>query len=372
MPKLLLFANTDWYIYNFRLSLAKELRSQGHEVILLSPPGDFQERLRTNGFQWLPFSLSRQGVNPFSELQTIWRLVRLYQQIKPDVVHHFTVKPVIYGSLAAHLLRIPGIINSITGLGHLFIDPAILTRILRGLAKSLYRISLRRTQIIFENPEDRDIFIQNRLLQPEQSHLILGTGVDVDKFQPTPKNNAIPVILFSSRLLATKGLLEFMEAIRNLKQKGLKARFAIAGTTDPGNPASIPQGKLDAWKGADLVEWWGWQDDMPSALAKTDIFCLPSYREGVPNALLEACACGLPIVTTDVPGCRDVVTNEFNGLLVPVQNAPALADALEVLITNPELRQKMGRAGRKVAVNKFSQTIVNAETLAVYKRVLPS
>jgi glycosyltransferase involved in cell wall biosynthesis len=372
MPKLLLFANTDWYIYNFRLSLAKELRGQGHEVVLLSPPGNFQERLQANGFQWLPFPLSRQGINPFSELQTIWRLIRLYQQLKPDVVHHFTIKPVIYGSLAAHLLRIPGIINSITGLGHLFIDPGTLTRVLRSLAKSLYRISLRRTQIIFENPEDRDIFIQNRLLQPEQSHLILGTGVDVDKFQPTSKNNDIPVILFSSRLLATKGLLEFMEAIRNLKQKGLKARFAIAGTTDPGNPASIPQGQLDAWKGADLVEWWGWQDDMPSALAKTNIFCLPSYREGVPNALLEACACGLPIVTTDVPGCRDVVTNELNGLLVPVQNAPALADALEVLITNPELRLKMGRAGREIAVNKFSQTKVNTETLAVYKRVLPS
>jgi len=372
MSKILLFANTDWYIYNFRLSLAKELREHEHEVVLLSPPGDFQEHLRTNGFEWIPFPLSRQGVNPFNELQTIWRLVHLYQQIKPDVVHHFTIKPVIYGSLAAHLLRIPGIINSITGLGHLFIDPAILTRLLRGLAKSLYRISLRKTQVIFENPEDRDIFIRNRLLRPEQSHLILGTGVDVEKFRPVPRNNNIPTILFSSRLLITKGLPEFMEATRALKQKGINARFAIAGTADPGNPASVPQGQIDAWKQTDLVEWWGWQDDMPSALAKADIFCLPSYREGVPNALLEACASGLPIVTTDVPGCRDVVTNGSNGLLVPVQNALALANALETLITDPELRRKMGMAGCEIAVNKFSQTKVNAETLAVYKVVLNS
>jgi len=372
MSKILLFANTDWYIYNFRLSLAKELREHGHEVVLLSPPGDFQERLRANGFEWMPFSLSRQGVNPFNELQTIWRLVRLYQQIKPDVVHHFTIKPVIYGSLAAHLLRIPGIINSITGLGHLFIDPAMLTHLLRGLAKSLYRISLRRTQVIFENPEDRDIFIRNRLLQPEQSHLILGTGVDVEKFHPTPKNNNIPAVLFSSRLLITKGLSEFMEATRILKQKGLNARFAIAGTADPGNPASVPQGQINVWKQTDMVEWWGWQDDMPSTLAKADIFCLPSYREGVPNALLEACASGLPIITTDVPGCRDVVTNRLNGLLVPVQNAPALAEALEALIMNPELRQKMGMVGREVAIDKFSQTKVNTETLAVYKVVLQS
>jgi len=368
--KILLFANTDWYLYNFRLSLAKELRSHGHEVILLSPPGDFQERLQTNGFQWIPFPLSRQGVNPFSELQTIWRLVQLYRTIKPDVVHHFTIKPVIYGSLAAHFLRVPGIINSITGLGHLFIDPALLTRLLRGLAKMLYRISLRRTQIIFENPEDRDIFIQNKLLQPGQAHLILGTGVDVDKFHPTSKNNAIPLVLFSSRLLATKGLIEFIEAARILNQKGIKARFAVAGTPDPGNPASIPQGQLDAWKQEALVEWWGWQDDMPSALAKTDIFCLPSYREGVPNALLEACASSLPIVTTDVPGCRDVVKHEVNGLLVPVQNAIVLADALETLILNPEMRQKMGQVGRELAVNLFSQTKVNKETLAVYQLVL--
>lgn len=370
--KILLFANTDWYIYNFRLSLAKELRGQGYEVVLLSPPGDFQERLQANGFQWIPFPLSRQGINPFNELQTIWRLLRLYQRVKPDVVHHFTIKPVIYGSLAAHLLRIPGIINSITGLGHLFIDPAPLTRMLRGLAKMLYRISLRRTQVIFENPEDRDIFIQNRLLLPKQSHLILGTGVDVDKFHPTPKNADTPLVLFSSRLLATKGLFEFIEAARILKQKGINARLAIAGTADPGNPASIPQGKIDTWKQSGLVEWWGWQDDMPSALAKTDIFCLPSYREGVPNALLEACASGLPVITTDVPGCRDVVKHGVNGLLVPVQNATGLADALETLIINPDLRQKMGVAGREIAVNLFSQTKVNAETLAVYKTVLPS
>jgi len=368
--KILLFANTDWYLYNFRLSLAKELRAQGHEVVLLSPPGDFQERLQANGFQWFPFPLSRQGINPFNEIRSIWRLFRLYQKVKPDVVHHFTIKPVIYGSLAAHLLRIPGIINSITGLGHLFIDPAPLTQLLRGLAKTLYRISLRRTQIIFENPEDRNIFIQNKLLQPTQAHLILGTGVDVDKFRPTPKNNDIPVILFSSRLLATKGLIEYMEATRILKHKGLKARFAIAGTPDPGNPASIHQGQLASWKQSGLVEWWGWQDDMPSALAKTDIFCLPSYREGVPNALLEACASGVPVVTTDVPGCRDVVTHGINGLLVPVQNAPALADALEVLINDPVLRQKMGMAGREVAVSSFSQAKVNTETLAVYKLVL--
>lgn len=370
MLKILLFANTDWYLYNFRLSLAKDLRDQGHEVILLSPPGHFQKLLEENGFQLISFSFSRQGINPFYEIWTLWQLIRTYQKVRPDIVHHFTIKPVIYGSLAAHFLRIRGTINSITGLGHLFIDPSPVTRFLRVVAKWLYRLSLRNTQVIFENPEDRDIFIKKRLLKAAHTHLILGTGVDVDKFRPVSKNNDIPVVLLSSRMLATKGVLEYMEAVRMLKQNGFNARFALAGATDPGNPASVTDGQIESWSQSGLVEWWGWREDMPTTLAQTDIFCLPSYREGVPNALIEACACGLPIVTTDVPGCRDVVTDGVNGLLVPVRNAPALAEALETLLTSPELRQRMGRAGRETALNKFSTTKVNAETLSVYKLLL--
>lgn len=370
MLKILLFANTDWYIYNFRLSLARDLRDQGHEVILLSPPGNFQKLLQENDFQLISFPFSRQGINPLYEIWTLWQLIRIYRKVQPDIVHHFTIKPVIYGSLAAHFLHIRGIINSITGLGHLFIDPGPITRFLRIVAKWLYRISLRDTQVIFENPEDRDIFIKNRLLKAEHSHLIMGTGVDVEKFRPVNKNNDILVVLFSSRMLATKGVLEYMEAVRILKQNGFKARFALAGTTDPGNPASVTDGQIESWNQSGLVEWWGWREDMPNTLAQTDIFCLPSYREGVPNALIEACACGLPIVTTDVPGCRDVVTHGVNGLLVPVKNALALADALETLLTNPELRQIMGTAGRETAINKFSTTKVNAETLDVYRILL--
>jgi len=369
MSRILLFANTDWYLYNFRLSLARELRARGHEVILLSAPGPFENLLRGEGFQWVAFPLSRQGINPLYELWTLWRLTRLYHRLNPDIVHHFTIKPVLYGSLAAHLLRIPGIINSITGLGHVFIDSEPITRLLRRLASWLYRVNLRGTEVIFENPEDRNIFIQWRFIKPEQSHLILGTGVDVERFRPTTKENIVPIVLFSSRMLVTKGVLEYVEAVRILKEKGLHARFALAGKADPGNPASIPEEQIDLWKQSKMLEWWGWQDDMPSALAKADIFCLPSYREGVPNALLEATACGLPIVTTDTPGCRDVVTDGVNGLLVPVKNARAIADALESLLVDPELRRKMGNAGREIAIN-FSNIKVNRETMIVYDTLI--
>jgi glycosyltransferase involved in cell wall biosynthesis len=371
MAKIVLFANTDWYLYNFRLSLARELRAHGHEVILLSAPGPFEPLLQESGFRWVAFPLSRQGINPFYELRTLWRLTRLYHQLTPDVVHHFTIKPVLYGSTAAHILRIPGIINSITGLGHLFIDPEPITRLLRRLASWLYRINLRGTEVIFENPEDRRIFIDWGFIKPEQGHLILGTGVDVNKFSPTVKANNPPIVLFSSRMLITKGVLEYVEAIRILKEKGIQARFALAGKADPGNPASIPDEQIEDWKESNLVEWWGWQDDMPAALARTDIFCLPSYREGVPNALLEATACGLPIVTTDTPGCRDVVTHGVNGLLVPVKNAEAIADALELLIQDPNLRRRMGDEGRKIAVN-FSDIKINRETLVVYSLLTKS
>lgn len=369
MSKILLFANTDWYLYNFRLSLAKELRNQGHEVTLLSAPGPFQSLLQEDGFRWVSFPLSRQGINPFYELWALWTLIRLYHQLNPDIVHHFTIKPVLYGSMAAHLLKIPGIINSITGLGHVFIDPEPITRLLRRLASWLYRINLRGTEVIFENPEDRKIFTEWRFIKPEQGHLILGTGVDVERFRPSARENNPPIVLFSSRMLITKGVLEYVEAVRILKGKGLNARFALAGKTDPGNPASILEEQIEAWKQSGLVEWWGWQDDMPAALAQTDIFCLPSYREGVPNALLEATACGLPIVTTDTPGCRDVVTDGVNGLLVPVKNAQAVARALEILIMDQELRRRMGNAGRDIAVN-FSNIKVNRETLAVYSQIL--
>ena len=370
MAKILLFANTDWYLYNFRLALAKELRKQGHKVILLSPPGQFHERLQENDFQWIPFPLSRQGINPFSEIRTLLRLIKLYREVKPDLVHHFTIKPVIYGSLAARLLNVSGIINSITGLGHIFIDPGFVARILRALAKWLYHYSLRDTQVIFENPTDCDTFLLNKLIKSEQSHLILGTGVDVKKFQPIQKTNEIPIILFSSRLLTTKGLVEYIEAIAILKQKGMIARFAVAGTPDPGNPASISEAQLNLWKKSDLAEWWGWLDDMPSALAKTDIFCLPSYREGIPNALLEACASGLPIVTTDVPGCRDVVQHGVNGLLVPPRDANALARALEVLLISPDRRITMGTAGRQLALNRFSLSHIISQNLEVYDQAM--
>jgi glycosyltransferase involved in cell wall biosynthesis len=369
MARILLFANTDWYLFNFRNALIQHLRASGHEIILLSPTGDFQTKLKEQGFEVHSFPISRQGLNPVDEIKTWIRLRRLYRQIKPDIVHHFTIKPVIYGSLAAHSLRIPGKINSITGLGHVFIDASFLTRLVRNIAIWLYRLSLRDTQVIFENPTDRDIFVQNKLLDLEQTHLIPGTGVDVEKFRPIEKSRSVPLILFSGRLLVTKGLFEFMDAIQILKAKGVNARFAIAGAPDPGNPATISEKQLELWRQAGIVEVWGWQENMPATLAQADIFCLPSYREGVPNALLEACASGLPIVTTNAPGCRDVVENNVNGLLVPVRNAQKLAEALERLINNPELRLLLGKQGREIALNKFSTFHINQQILAVYHNV---
>jgi glycosyltransferase involved in cell wall biosynthesis len=363
--KIILFANTDWYLYNFRLPLAKALRARGADVTLLSPPGEYAARLQAEGFRWLAFPLNRKGMNPLAELVTILRLRRLYRRERPDLVHHFTVKPVLYGSLAARLAGIPAVVNSITGLGYLFLGGGTRRRLLRTLARMLYRVSLGGTRVIFQNEDDRRAFLDLRLVRPEQADLVPGSGVDVTRFVPAPEPAGTPVVLLAARLLWDKGVGEFVEAARRLT---VRARFVLAGDPDADNPAAVPPEQLRAWQEEGVVEWQGWQDDMPAVLAGASVFCLPSYREGLSKTLAEAAACGRAIVTTDVPGCRDVVAHGVNGLLVPPRNADALAEAIAALLADPSLRRKMGAAGRRIAEEHFSIEHVVGATLAVYRQ----
>jgi glycosyltransferase involved in cell wall biosynthesis len=363
--KILLFANTDWYLYNFRLPLAKALRARGADVTLLSPPGEYAARLQGEGFRWLAFPFERKGMNPLAELAAILRLRRLYRRERPDLVHHFTVKPVLYGSLAARLAGVPAVVNSITGLGYLFLGKGIGRRLLRTLARTLYRLSLGRTRVIFQNEDDRRAFLDLHLVRPEQADLVPGSGVDMTRFVPASEPDGTPVVLLAARLLWDKGVGEFVEAARQLT---VRARFVLAGDPDADNPAAVPPEQLRAWQEEGVVEWQGWQDDMPTVLAGANIFCLPSYREGLSKTLAEAAACGRAIVTTDVPGCRDVVAHGVNGLLVEPRNADALAEAISALLADPSLRRKMGAAGRRIAEERFSIEHVVGATLAMYRQ----
>jgi glycosyltransferase involved in cell wall biosynthesis len=364
--KILLFANTDWYLYNFRLALAQALRARGDEVVLISPDGAYVSRLQEMGFRWVCFPLARRGLNPFTEINTLKRLVRLYRQEKPDLVHQFTVKCVLYGSLACHLLGIRSVVSSVTGLGYVFTEGEGAKRWLLNLVILFYRMVLRHTWVIFQNPDDRALFLKNHLVDPKRVALIRGSGVDTRRFLPRPEPNGFLTIILPARLLWDKGVGEFVEAGRRVLAEGLRARFVLVGDSDPENPAAIPVTQIQAWEKEGVIEWWGWREDMESVYAQANIVCLPSYREGVPKTLIEAAACGRPIITSNVPGCRDIVRQGENGLLVPPRNIPALVESLKLLMKSPNKRWAMGSRGRKIVEKEFSNELVVTQTLAVY------
>jgi glycosyltransferase involved in cell wall biosynthesis len=370
--RIMLFANTDWYLYNFRRQLAQALREQGHDVVLISPAGEYATRLQALGFRWIDFPLSRRGMNPLVEFSSLVRLIHLYRREKPDLVHHFTIKCVLYGTLAARLAGIRVVVNSITGLGYVFLPGGSIKVVLRFFVRIWYRAVLRGSQVIFENEDDRQTFLHFGFIRPADGQMIPGVGVDTRRFVQVPFPSGPPVVLLAGRLLWDKGIGEFVEAARQLHRAGVRARFALAGRIDPGNPATIPEAQIITWAAGGLVEWWGWtDDDMPTTLAKASIVCLPSYyREGLPTILLEASACGRPVVTSDWPGCRDAVRNGVSGLLVRERDAASLSDALQKLITNPYLCSEMGTAGRLMVEELFSSEKVLAQISAVYRKAL--
>ncbi len=368
--KAVLFANTDWYLYNFRIEYAKFLRSQGWDVVLMSPDGEYVEKIEALGFRHIDMEFSRKGMNPAAESDAIRRIREVYEAEQPDLVHHFTIKCMIYGSIAARQVGVKSIVNSVTGLGFVFLSDKPHVKLVRGVVKHLYKKAFKGTQVIFENPDDRALFLEMGLVGEDNSHVILGTGIDTDAFVPVRPPDSVPLTILPARMLWDKGIGEFVDAAAAIRKEGINARFALIGKMDEGNPACIEYETLTRWQKEGNVEWWGWQDDIYTSISLADIVCLPSYREGLPKILLEAAACGRPIVTTDVPGCRETVIDGVNGLLVEVKSAESLKNALIRLINDRDLRVKMGEASRELAVSRFSNAIVNAETYKIYRAAL--
>ena len=292
----------------------------------------------------------------------------------PDLVHHVTSKPVLYGTIAARLANVPAVVNAIPGLGYAFGSGRGARKLLRRVVAIAYRLALRHRHIrvIFQNREQLTQFVEEKLVKDVDAVLIPGSGVDMNLFAPAPRSDhAIPQVVLASRMLYAKGVREFVDAARLLKSRGVSARFMLVGEPDPDNPESIPLGILQEWDREGVVTYAGRRDDMPAVLAQTDLFVLPTYYgEGVPKALIEAAASGIAIVTTDWPGCRDVVVNEVNGLLVPVRDVDRLADAMERLLEQPGLRREMGAKGRERAVANFSLPAVSEQTMQIYEDLL--
>lgn len=374
--KILFFANTDWYLYNFRLPLARFLRGRGFEMVLVSPDGPFASRIRAEGFRFLPVPMQRRSLNPFRELSLLLHLARLYRSEKPGLVHHFTIKCVVYGSLAARLAGVRARVNAVTGLGYVFTSADPLARLLRPFVLRLLRFALGgdQSRLILQNSDDRDAFISARLVDPSRIRLIRGSGVNTEKFRPVPhpRQSSGPVrVLMVGRILRDKGAPEFVKAAEILKREGLNIEFLLAGTPDPGNPASIPVAEIERWRTEKAVILLDHVEDMPACLARIDIVALPSHREGLPRTLIEAASAGLPIVATDAPGCREIVKHCVNGLLVPVGDARTLAAAIRRLCTNRNEASKMGKAGRDRVLVGFDEQIIFQETGLVYEEILP-
>jgi len=376
--KLVLFANTDWYLYNFRRSLALALREAGHEVLLLSPGGPYGARLQELGLRWEPVPMDRRSLNPLREVALLWHLWRLLRRERPALVHGFTIKCAVYGSLAARLAGVPGRVSAVTGLGYVFTSDDAKARWLRPLVRGLMRLALggKRARLILQNPDDVTLFERARLVDPQDIRLIPGSGVDCVRFAPRADAHTIALgqplrVLLPARLLWDKGLAEFVDAARRLRAQGRTLEFLLAGTPDPGNPAAAPETMVQGWVDEGVLQWLGHVDDMPALFRSVDMVVLPSYREGLPKGLIEAAACGLPLVTTDVPGCREVVTDGENGLRVPVRDAGALAAAIARLQDDPVLAQRLGAAARQRALDEFDERIVIDRTMAVYREVLP-
>jgi len=363
-PRLLYLVTEDWYFCSHRLPLAIAAHDAGFEVTVLTRVRDHGDIIRQAGLKLIPFEISRMGTNPFSELATLARLVAVYRSERPNIVHHVAMKPILYGTLAARLTRVPNIINALAGMGWLFTSSNAKAKFMQSLVRLAYRILLRPTSLIVQNPDDAKLMVNLGL---RRIHIIRGSGVDTKIFRPKPEPAGLPLVVLPARMLWDKGVGEFVAMAKLLKATGVAARFALVGAPDPGNPAAVPTDQLTAWQDEGGVEWWWQRNDMPQVYEQAQIVCLPSYREGLPKSLLEAAACGLPIVTTDVPGCREIVRDGDNGFLVPIRNAAALADAIAKLLMDPVLRRRMGERGRQRVLEEFSQEQVIRETLALYR-----
>lgn len=368
MPKVLILGSQSESLLRFRGHLIRRLLDEGHQVVAAGPEPDRRvaDTLAKWGAKFETVSLDRNGMNPARDLQTIWALHRLFSRENPEVFLGYTIKPVVYGLLAAWLADVPSRYALITGLGTAFTRRESTRQvILQTLASCLYGVTLRTSQrVIFQNRDDAFLFCARRLVGgPEEVAVVNGSGVDVEKYSPVDYPEGPTSFLLIGRLLKSKGIDEYVEAARRLKARHPEARFRLVGWPDDG-PDAIDEGSLREWIRGDTIEYMGYLDDVRPAIADSSVYVLPSYREGTPRTVLEAMAMARPIVTTDVPGCRTTVEPGENGLLVPPRDVESLVLAMEQFIGDRPLIEALGKASRRLAVTKFDVEQVTDSLLA--------
>lgn len=358
--------NTSWNVYNFRKNLLKALQKAGYRIVVIAPRDDYTKLLINEGFAFRDLTtLDNDSTNTIRELRLMYQLFTIFREVDPIVVLQYTIKPNIYGTMAAAFLRIPTI-NNISGLGTVFLSSNFSSLIARGLYWLTQRLAYR---VLFQNNDDRDIFVKYFFVRKSRALRVPGSGIDTDFFAPVPLPSEPLTFLFIGRLLKDKGIEEFIEAIRKIKPRFPEVKFQIVGTLYPKNPTATKPEELKAWIREGLVEYLGYTDDIRKVIAEATCVVLPSYREGLSRALLEAASMARPLITTDVPGCRDVVETGKNGFLCRVRDSADLALQIEKMITlSHQQREAMGRAGRKKVVEEFSEAIIIDRYLKLIKK----
>lgn len=373
--KLLFVVNTPEFFLSHRLPLAIAARRTGFCVHVATGLGSESacRQIGEMGFVHHLMPLSRSGRNPCAELRSLWALFGLMRRLRPDLVHLVTIKPVLYGGLMARFVGVPAVVAAISGLGSVFVARGGRVAWLRRNVELLYRLALGHPNLkaIFQNSDDRAVLIAVGAVRDSQTVLIRGSGVVLSDYPVCEEPDDIPVVALAARLLKEKGVLEFIEAARLLTKRGIAARFWLVGAPDPGNPSSVTSEEIAEWSEARLVEPLGYRSDIANLFARSNMVVLPSYYgEGLPKVLIEAAACGRAVITTDHPGCRDAIEAGKTGLLVPVRDPVALADAIQTLIENPVRRRQMGLAGRALAEREFAIEGVVAAHMKLYRELL--
>lgn len=371
--KVILFVvNAPEFFLSHRLPLAVAAKAKGFEVHVASAAGPDVDNIEAEGFKHHVIPFARSGQDPFNELKTLIHLIGLFKVIKPDLVHLITIKPVLYGGIAARVTGVKSVVSAVSGLGTVFLASSKMAKLRKLLVTRLYRAAFKQKQlaVIFQNPDDKETLLNIDALQPPQTRIIRGSGVALADYPFISEPTGKFVVVMAARLLKDKGVFEFVEAARILCQRGIELEMRLIGSPDPGNLTSVTDQDLKCWSEEKCVSLLGFRKDIAAQYAAANIVCLPSYREGLPKSLVEAAACGRAVITTNVPGCRDAITPSVTGLLIPAKSSVALADAIQKLLENPELRKQMGTAGRKLAEDDFSIENISSQHMDVYEELL--
>ncbi|MDX1486092.1 MAG: glycosyltransferase family 4 protein [Alphaproteobacteria bacterium] len=372
-PRVLFLVTEDWYFSAHWRGLAGALTAAGCAVGVVCRVGGGGDAITGAGLQLFPLQMSRSSINPLHLAACVLRIARIYRAFRPDIVHHVALKPALLGSIAAGLAGVQRIINAIAGLGYVFASTGPRARLLRPVLRAALRLWLDgpETRVMVQNVEDGEALTGAGIVAAERLRVVPGVGVDLERFHPTAEPPGPPRAVLVSRLIREKGIHETVEAARLLAARGVDVRIALAGESDLESPSAIAVETLESWRAEGAVEILGRVEDIPGLWEKSHIALLPSYyREGVPQALLEAAACGRPLIAADGPGLRDIVRDGETGILVPPRDPAALADAIERLAGDAALRQRMGAAGRRLAETRFGADAINDQTIAIYRELL--